>query len=435
MAYKDFQAAQVLTASEVDTYLMNQSVIVFANAAARSAALTSPTEGMLTYLQDSNSFWYYDAAAWTNVGNVMLFASSAARSSAIPSPAEGMITYLQDVDELEVYNGTSWLRVVITSDDEGFTSTGPITSTGTTRTTGLAVGVSGSPARMWSSAGDNFNIRTHTNTPNYNFSLGVQNGSGADSHIPIYFGTGGLTLRGTGTSGGVTVDTSNNVTTTGNVTAANGGADGGIALRPWTASSAYASVATRDMAGAEYMLLSNGLDTFVSAGSTGTSYIRGGANSTTAQLAVGTSYSEFTGRVRFPSQPAVYAHNSGSYTLTDNQVLRFDVVHINRGGHYNGTNSEFTAPLAGLYYVHCQVLTQYNATASDLRIAVNNVRVDAYSGYSLVGGVLSSHKQGHVQGIVSLTAGQYISIKSVGTIDFYGNSGAGHSSLLIHFLG
>lgn len=405
MAYKQFQPAAVLTASETQTYLMNQSVISFANSAARSAALTSPTEGMLTYLAD--------------------------------------------VDELEVWNGSSWLRLVVTSDDEGFTTTGNITSSsgnivasagnvsaaGFVVGTGVSVGVPATPAQMLSSAGDNFNIRTHTNTPNYNFSLGVRNGSGVDSHVPIFFGTSGLTLRGTGTSGGVTVDTSNNVTTTGSVTAANGSADGGIVMRTWSANSGYQSIATRDMVGSEYMLISNGLDTFMSAGSSGTSFIRGGANSTTAQLAVGTSYSEFAGRVRFPNQPAVYAHNSNSYTVTDNQTLRFDVVSINRGSHYNGTNSEFSCPLDGLYYVHCQVLTQYNASASDLRIAVNNVRVDAYSGYGLVGGVLSSHKQGHVQGIVSLTAGQYISIKAVGTIDFYGNPGAGHSSLLIHYLG
>lgn len=216
--WKDFTST-ILTTSDVNNYLMSQTVMVFATAAARTSGLGTPNEGNLTYLQDSNSFWYYDGSSWINMGNVMVFASSAARATAIPAPVEGMLTWLGDVDELEVYNGTSWLRVVVTSDDEGFTSTGPITSTGTTRTTGLAVGTSGSPALIWSSAGDNFNIRTHTNTPNYNFSLGVQNGSGADSHIPIYFGTTGLTLRGTGTSGGVAIDTSNNVTTTGNVTA------------------------------------------------------------------------------------------------------------------------------------------------------------------------------------------------------------------------
>ena len=68
MPYKNFQPIQ-LTASEVNTYLMNQSVMVFANAAARSAALTLPTEGMTTYLADINKVQFYDGAQWISVGS------------------------------------------------------------------------------------------------------------------------------------------------------------------------------------------------------------------------------------------------------------------------------------------------------------------------------------------------------------------------------
>lgn len=63
MPFKNFTPSQ-LTASEVQTYLMNQSVMVFANSAARSAALTLPTEGMVTYLQDVNRVEVYDGSAW-----------------------------------------------------------------------------------------------------------------------------------------------------------------------------------------------------------------------------------------------------------------------------------------------------------------------------------------------------------------------------------
>ena len=152
-----------------------------------------------------------------SAGAVMVYASSAARSTAIPSPSEGMVTYLQDTDELEIYNGSTWLKAAVTSDDESITTSGGFTSTGTTYTTGLQVGTSGSPARFFSSAGDNFNIRTHTNTPNPNFSLGVQNGSGTDAQIPIVWNNF-LGLRGTGTGSniadyGVYIDSSNRVRT------------------------------------------------------------------------------------------------------------------------------------------------------------------------------------------------------------------------------
>jgi len=46
---------------------MNQSVIAFSNATARSSAITSPVEGMITYLEDSNSYQSYDGARWVGL--------------------------------------------------------------------------------------------------------------------------------------------------------------------------------------------------------------------------------------------------------------------------------------------------------------------------------------------------------------------------------
>ena len=67
MAFKVFANGFALNASELNTYLMNQSVMVFANAAARTAAFT-PTEGMVTYLEDTNALEVYNGTAWVAVG-------------------------------------------------------------------------------------------------------------------------------------------------------------------------------------------------------------------------------------------------------------------------------------------------------------------------------------------------------------------------------
>ena len=67
MAYKVFANGFALNASELNTYLMNQSVMVFPNAAARTAAFT-PTEGMVTYLEDTNALEVYNGTAWVAVG-------------------------------------------------------------------------------------------------------------------------------------------------------------------------------------------------------------------------------------------------------------------------------------------------------------------------------------------------------------------------------
>jgi hypothetical protein len=64
VAYKVFTNGSVLQASEINDNLMRQSVMVFSNSAARSAAITSPVEGMLTWLQDINDYQYYNGSAW-----------------------------------------------------------------------------------------------------------------------------------------------------------------------------------------------------------------------------------------------------------------------------------------------------------------------------------------------------------------------------------
>ena len=67
--YKLFQTGDVLTAAQVNTYLNEQTVMVFASAAARTTALTSVlAEGMMSYLQDTNSVEVYNGTAWVAVG-------------------------------------------------------------------------------------------------------------------------------------------------------------------------------------------------------------------------------------------------------------------------------------------------------------------------------------------------------------------------------
>jgi hypothetical protein len=65
--FKTFAVGEVLTANNVNTYLMQQSVMVFANSSARSTAISSPSEGMVTYLTGSNSLWYYSGTAWVEI--------------------------------------------------------------------------------------------------------------------------------------------------------------------------------------------------------------------------------------------------------------------------------------------------------------------------------------------------------------------------------
>jgi hypothetical protein len=66
LGFKDFATGEVLTAADVDGYLM-QGVWVFASAAARDAAVTSPQEGNFAYLKDTNVTTYYTGSTWANL--------------------------------------------------------------------------------------------------------------------------------------------------------------------------------------------------------------------------------------------------------------------------------------------------------------------------------------------------------------------------------
>lgn len=68
--YKLFNTGDVLTAAQVNTYLQQQVTMVFADSSARTTALSSVlAEGMMSYLQDTNTVEVYNGSSWVNVGN------------------------------------------------------------------------------------------------------------------------------------------------------------------------------------------------------------------------------------------------------------------------------------------------------------------------------------------------------------------------------
>jgi hypothetical protein len=67
LGFKDFVTGEVLTAADVDGYLM-QGIWVFDDATARDAAVTSPQEGNACYLKNTNEVLTYSGSAWVAVG-------------------------------------------------------------------------------------------------------------------------------------------------------------------------------------------------------------------------------------------------------------------------------------------------------------------------------------------------------------------------------
>jgi hypothetical protein len=134
--FRTFTAGEVLTASNVQNYLMDQSVMVFGGSAARSSAI-----GTANF-------------------------------------EEGMVSYLTDTDKVEAYNGTNWVSVA------------PTTSQGLTliNTTSFS-GVSSVslPANTFSTTYENYrillNVTSQTADANFNARLRA---SGTDDSTSNY---------------------------------------------------------------------------------------------------------------------------------------------------------------------------------------------------------------------------------------------------------
>jgi hypothetical protein len=66
--WKQWASGEVVEHTDFQNYLQDQVVQVYAGTAARSSALgTAVTEGMMSYLSDSNQVQVYDGAAWAEV--------------------------------------------------------------------------------------------------------------------------------------------------------------------------------------------------------------------------------------------------------------------------------------------------------------------------------------------------------------------------------
>lgn len=63
--WKEWAIAEVVEASDFQTYIQDQVVQVYADSGARGSALgTAAAEGMVSYLEDTNAVEYYDGSSW-----------------------------------------------------------------------------------------------------------------------------------------------------------------------------------------------------------------------------------------------------------------------------------------------------------------------------------------------------------------------------------
>ena len=99
---KTFTAGDVLIAGDVNNFLMDQTVMVFATAAARTAAIPTPSQGMTTYRSDINALEIYNGAAWLGATGLTGVAPTSIANTGGTASMSGITTTFAGVTSLSL---------------------------------------------------------------------------------------------------------------------------------------------------------------------------------------------------------------------------------------------------------------------------------------------------------------------------------------------
>jgi hypothetical protein len=121
---KTFTAGEVLTASDVNTYLMEQSVMVFGGTAARSSAIPTPSEGMTSYRTDTQQIESYDGAEWRGMSGLQLVKKQTIGSGVSSITVTGAFSSSYDNYKIIISGGSSsagsYLNTILGSVTTGY---------------------------------------------------------------------------------------------------------------------------------------------------------------------------------------------------------------------------------------------------------------------------------------------------------------------------
>ena len=119
MTYKQWTTGDVLTASDQNA-LSDQVINRFADATARDAAITSPTDGQMCFLTGSSALQYHDGSSWTSIdlaGDITGI-TTASNSSMAGGTTTGNATLTVDVNNSTSATATASDYVLISDTDD-----------------------------------------------------------------------------------------------------------------------------------------------------------------------------------------------------------------------------------------------------------------------------------------------------------------------------
>ena len=64
--FKVWATGDLVNASDFNNYIQEQVIMTFADSSARDSAVSSPEEGMVCFLKDSNTLQFYNGSSWAS---------------------------------------------------------------------------------------------------------------------------------------------------------------------------------------------------------------------------------------------------------------------------------------------------------------------------------------------------------------------------------
>ena len=118
---KVWTAGEVLAAADVNGYLMDQTVMVFDDATARSSAIGTPAEGMMAYTKDNDSVQVYNGTAWAAVDTTISSINASAVVNTLTASTATAYDVL-DTDQGKILQFTASTAVVTVGTATAFTA-------------------------------------------------------------------------------------------------------------------------------------------------------------------------------------------------------------------------------------------------------------------------------------------------------------------------
>jgi hypothetical protein len=134
----------------------------------------------------------------------------------------------------------------------------------------------------------------------------------------------------------------------------------------------------------------------------------GGNSFTIANEIANSSISLLSNTVVMPNQPSFMAWKTSSTAV--NNVIVYDNVQHNTGGHYNTSNGRFTAPVAGRYAFSINSIGNNAGNTVRLVVRLNGSRSTISFDFQLRIPVTANYHQGSLNFIWNLAANDFMDI-------------------------